>query len=276
MRTYGNMLEKIENSIDYIVKKTRIKPELGIILGSGLGAFTHEISVVDEIRYSAIPHFPVSSVDGHKGALLFGEYCKIPFVIMQGRVHYYEGYPMDEVTYPIRVLKRLGIHTIFLSNAAGGMNPDFSTGDLMVITDHIHLMPNPLIGRHIAGSGPQFPDMSQAYDKELIRLALSVAEELKLFVRKGIYIGTTGPTYETPAEYRLFRIMGGDAVGMSTTPEVIVARQMGIRCFGVSVITDLGVPGKIEFLSHEIVKEKASAAEPRLAKLFKEMIPHLA
>lgn len=269
------MLQKIKESVAYIAKSTAIRPSTGVILGSGLGAFAHEICIEAEIPYSAVPHFPVSSVEGHKGTLIFGNYKNVPLVIMQGRVHFYEGFSMQEVTYPVRVWKYLGVETLLLSNAAGGMNPNFSIGDLMVITDHIHLMPNPLIGKHIAELGPRFPDMSKTYDKELILLANSIANEQNIRIKKGIFIGVTGPTYETPAEYNLFMLMGGDAVGMSTTPEVIVARQMGMRCFAVSVITDLGVFGKIEFTSHEIVQKAASVAEPRLTGLFKEIIVRL-
>jgi purine-nucleoside phosphorylase len=266
------MLRKIEESIDCIVNSTSIKPFTGIILGSGLGDFAHEISVETEIPYSTIPHFPVIGAEGHKGALLFGHYRNVPLVIMQGRAHYYEGFSMQEVTFPIRVMRYLGVKTLLLSNAAGSMNPDFSIGDLMVVTDHIHLMPNPLIGKHFVELGQQFPDMSEAYNKELIRLADIIAKETKNEIKHGVYIGVTGPTYETPAEYDYFRRMGGDAVGMSTTPEVIVARQMGMRCFAASVITDMGVAGRIKYLSHEIVLKEAAAAEPRLAKLLKEII----
>jgi purine-nucleoside phosphorylase len=266
------MLQKIKESASYIANRIVKRPIIGIILGSGLGNFANEIITEAEIPYSEIPHFPISKVEGHKGALLIGNYNGVPVVIMQGRVHFYEGFGMEEVTYPVRVMKYLGIETLLLSNAAGGMNPEFSTGDLMVITDHIHLMPNPLIGNHIVEFGPRFPDMSEAYDKKLIGLADSVSEAMKLNIRYGVYVGVTGPTYETPAEYSCFRHIGGDAIGMSTTPEVIVARQMGIRCFAVSVITDLGIAGHIEFLTHEQVKQAAMEAEPRLARLFTGMI----
>jgi purine-nucleoside phosphorylase len=269
------MFKKIEDSVTCIAKYTSLKPTVGIILGSGLGAFSQELKIECKIPYSSIPHFALSSVEGHEGALLFGKINTVAVVVMQGRVHFYEGYSMDEITFPIRVLKLLGVNTLVISNAAGGMNPDFSIGDLMVISDHIHFMPNPLIGSHFSELGPRFPDMSQPYDQELSRLAFSIAEKNNLNLKKGIYVGVTGPTYETQAEYKLFRIMGGDAIGMSTTPEVIVARQMGIRCFALSVITDLGIPGKIEVLSHSMVTKAASDAEPQLAQLVRELILQL-
>jgi purine-nucleoside phosphorylase len=266
------MLQKIRKSIVYINNRISIKPSIGIILGSGLGGFIEEFSIQNKIPYSKIPHFPEAGIDGHEGALLFTEFKGKDLVIMQGRIHHYEGYSMEEVTYPVRVLKYLGIDTLLLSNAAGGMDPDFHIGDLMIISDHINLMPNPLIGKHYSEFGPRFPDMSVAYDKNLIALAEKIAMELSIEIRKGIYVGVTGPTYETPAEYEYLRKIGGDAVGMSTVPEVIVAHQMGIRCFGMSVITDLGVPGKIEYLSHEVVKTAAEKAEPKLAAIFRKMI----
>lgn len=266
------MLRKIKRSIDYINKRTSISPTIGIILGSGLGAFTEGFSIHSLLSFEGIPHFPVSGIEGHEGALLFAEYEGKNLVIMQGRIHYYEGYSMEEVTYPVRIMKYLGIDTILISNAAGGINPDFSVSDLMIISDHINLMPNPLIGKHYPEFGPRFPDMSIAYDKDIIALAEKVAPELNINLKKGCYIGVTGPTYETPAEYNYFRKIGGDAVGMSTVPEVIAARQMGIKCCGISVITDLGVPDKIEFLSHEIVQQEAQKTEPQLEKLFKKII----
>ncbi|MGD2034891.1 MAG: purine-nucleoside phosphorylase [Bacteroidales bacterium] len=269
------MLQKINESAAYIDKQSTLKPAIAIILGSGLSAFANEIEITKEVPFQNIPHFPQTSVDGHRGTLLFGLYRNIPLLILQGRVHYYEGYTMQEITWPVRVFKHLGISTLLLSNAAGGMNPDFETGDLMVITDHINMMPNPLIGKHEPAFGARFPDMTETYDRTLTELAFSSAKKLGLTIRKGCYVAVTGPTYETPAEYKYFRIIGGDAVGMSTIPEVIAAHQMGIKCFALSVITDLGVPGKIEFLTHEMVKQAAEAAEPRLAMLLKEMIGYI-
>jgi len=265
-------LQQIRKSTDYINKLTDLKPVIGIILGSGLGAFTSEFEIEKEIPYDQNPHFPTTSIAGHKGVLLFGRYKNKTLLIMQGRVHFYEGYSMQEITYPIRVFRYLGIETLLLSNAAGGMNPDFEIGDLMVINDHINMMPNPLIGPHETQFGERFSDMSEPYDGTLIKQAFSFAEKLSISLKQGCYIGVTGPTYETPAEYKFFKTIGGDAVGMSTIPEVIVAHQMGIKCFGISVITDLGIPGKIEYLTHEIVQKTAREAEPKMAKLLKQMI----
>jgi len=269
------MLQRIKESVACISKQTTIKPKVAVVLGSGLGNFVLEVDVKLKIPYSQIPYFPVPGVDGHEGALLFAFHKQVPLVIMQGRAHFYEGYSMDEVTYPLRVFKYLGIDTLFLSNAAGGMNPDFEIGDLMVIADHINMMPNPLVGKHMPEFGARFPDMSKAYDNQLIEQTFSSAKKLSIPLKKGCYIAVTGPTYETPAEYKYFRIIGGDAVGMSTVPEVIVAHQMGIKCFALSVITDLGVPGKIEYLTHDKVKEAAEAAEPKLAMLLKDMIQEI-
>ena len=266
------MLQKIERSIACINKRISGKPSVGIILGSGLGGFAREFFIHSRIPYGEIPHFPVTGVEGHEGALLFTEYKEKNLVIIQGRVHYYEGFTMDEVTYPVRVMKYLGVDTLLISNAAGGLDPEFSVGDLMIITDHINLMPNPLVGKHYPEFGARFPDMSMAYNKELIFKAEQAAVKLQINLKKGCYIGVAGPSYETPAEYRYLRTIGGDAVGMSTVPEVITANQMGIRCFGMSVITDLGVPGEIEYLSHDMVRTAAEKAEPGLAMIFKMII----
>ncbi len=269
------MLQQINESVHCINNLACVKPTIGIILGSGLGAFSDEIEIAKEIPCHQIPHFPETSTNGHKGALLIGHYKGKTLLIMQGRTHFYEGYTMQEITYAIRVFKYLGIETLFLSNAAGGMNPDFKIGDLMVITDHINTMPNPLIGSHVPEFGDRFPDMSEAYDKALIDQAFISAKNLSIPLKQGCYVAVTGPTYETPAEYKFFRLMGGDAVGMSTVPEVIVAHQMGIKCFALSVITDLGVPGKIEYLSHEMVQHAAAEAEPKMAMLLKHMIKEI-
>lgn len=272
MPTSSATLQKIKKSTNYINNLVDSRPTTGIILGSGLGAFADEIEIIKDIPYDQIPFFPKTSIEGHAGSLLFGHYRNIPLMIMNGRVHYYEGYSMQEITYPIRVFKYLGIETLLLSNAAGGMNPDFEIGDLMVIEDHINMMPNPLIGEHNPEFGERFPDMSKPYDRELIRIAFESGKKLSISLKQGCYVAVTGPTYETPAEYKFYRTLGGDAVGMSTVPEIIVAHQMGIKCFAVSVITDLGIPGKIEYLTHDMVKEAAEATEPRLAMLFKELI----
>jgi purine-nucleoside phosphorylase len=247
-------------------------PETAIILGTGLGSLVHEITDKYEISYEAIPNFPVSTVEGHSGKLIFGKLGDKDIMAMQGRFHFYEGYAMKEVTFPIRVMKELGIKTLFVSNAAGGMNPEFEIGDLMIITDHINFFPeHPLRGKNIP-YGPRFPDMSEAYNKELIRKADEIANEKGIKVQHGIYIGTQGPTYETPAEYKMFRILGADAVGMSTVPEVIVANHCGIQVFGISVITDLGVEGKIVEVTHEDVQKAADAAQPLMTTIMRELI----
>jgi purine-nucleoside phosphorylase len=247
-------------------------PETAIILGTGLGSLANEITDKYEIGYETIPNFPVSTVEGHSGKLIFGKLGDKDIMAMQGRFHYYEGYAMTEVTFPIRVMRELGIQTLFVSNAAGGMNPDFEIGDLMIITDHINFFPeHPLRGKNIP-YGPRFPDMSEAYNKGLIQKANEIAQEKGIKVQHGIYIGTQGPTYETPAEYKMFRILGADAVGMSTVPEVIVANHCGIRVFGMSVITDLGVEGKIVEVTHEEVQKAADAAQPLMTSIMRELI----
>jgi purine-nucleoside phosphorylase len=247
-------------------------PETAIILGTGLGSLVGDIAEKHEIKYEDIPHFPVSTVEGHSGKLIFGKLGGKDILAMQGRFHYYEGYSMQEVTFPVRVMRELGIKTLFVSNASGATNPDYNIGDLMIIVDHINYFPeHPLHGKNIP-YGPRFPDMSEAYDKELIRHADAIAAEQHIKVQHGVYLGTQGPTFETPAEYRLFRLFGADAVGMSTVPEVIVARHCGIRVFGVSVVTDLGVEGKIVEISHEDVQRAADEAQPRMTTIMRELI----
>ena len=249
------------------------QPEVGIILGTGLGGFVDSIDVEYRLEYKDIPNMPVSTVEGHKGCLIFGKVAGHNVVAMQGRFHYYEGYAMQQVTFPVRVMKELGITTLFVSNAAGGMNPEFKIGDLMIINDHINLFPeHPLRGKNFDELGPRFPDMSEPYSWELIADAKKVAAENGIRLVEGVYVGTQGPTFETPAEYRYFHRIGGDAVGMSTVPEVIVARHSGIRCFGMSVITDLGVEGIVEKVSHEEVQKAAAAAEPKMTFIMKELI----
>ncbi len=269
------MLEKIRNTANFITDKTGFQPDVGIILGTGLGGMVKEIDEKASLPYEEIPNFPVSTVDGHKGKLIFGYLGGKKIVAMQGRFHYYEGYTMEEVTFPVRVLKLLGIKTLLLSNASGGMNPDFEIGDVMILDDHINLIPNPLIGKNIDELGPRFPDMSEPYDHELIQKANEIAAEKNIKTQKGCYVATTGPTLETPKEYQYFRIIGGDAVGMSTVPEVIVARQMGLPCFAVSIITDLGVPGKIVKVTHEDVQEAAQKVEPDMTYIFTKLIEKL-
>ena len=266
------MLEKIQETAAYLKAQMHSHPQTAIILGTGLGSLVHEIEDKYEISYETIPNFPVSTVEGHSGKLIFGKLGNKDILAMQGRFHYYEGYSMTEVTFPIRVMKELGIQDLFVSNAAGGMNPDFEIGDLMIITDHINFFPeHPLRGKNIA-YGPRFPDMSQAYNQALIQKANEIAAEKGIKVQHGIYIGTQGPTYETPAEYKMFRILGADAVGMSTVPEVIVANHCGIRVFGISVITDLGVEGKIIEVTHEEVQKAANQAQPLMTTIMRELI----
>ena len=266
------MLERIQETADFLKSKMHTHPETAIILGTGLGSLANEITDKYEIGYETIPNFPISTVEGHSGKLIFGKLGNKDIMAMQGRFHFYEGYSMKEVTFPIRVMRELGIKTLFVSNAAGGMNPSFEIGDLMIITDHINFFPeHPLRGKNIS-YGPRFPDMSEAYNKALIRKADEIANEKGIKVQHGIYIGTQGPTYETPAEYKMFRILGADAVGMSTVPEVIVANHCGIQVFGISVITDLGVEGKIVEVTHEDVQKAADAAQPLMTTIMRELI----
>ena len=268
------MYEEIKQCADFIAQRTRaFGPELGIILGTGLGDFADHIDVKYAIDYKDIPGFPVSTVEGHKGRLIFGMIEGRRAVAMQGRFHYYEGYTMQQVTFPVRVLKLLGIRCLFVSNASGGINTSFRVGDLMVITDHINLMPNPLIGRNMSEFGPRFPDMHNCYDRELIARATAIAEEEGIKLQYGVYVGGTGPTFETQAEYRYFKAIGGDAAGMSTVPEVIVARHMGVPVFGVSVITNCGLSD--EAGDHEDVQRQGAKAGRRMAVLFRRMIKNL-
>ena len=270
------MLEQIKSTAAYIQSKISFAPEIGIILGTGLGGLVKEISIKHIIPYEEIPNFPVSTVEGHSGKLIFGELGGKNVVAMQGRFHYYEGYTMQQVTFPVRVMKLLGIKNLFVSNASGGVNPDFEIGDLMIINDHINFFPsNPLMGKNMKELGVRFPDMSAVYDKELIIKAKKVAETYNIKIQEGIYFGLSGPTFETPAEYKMIRILGADAVGMSTVPEVIVARHMDIPCFAISIITDLGVPGKIVEVTHEIVQQVAAVAEKKMTLIMKELMKRL-
>ena len=267
------MLTKFKESFDYIQTQTKVQPTIGIILGTGLGGLVNEINIIDEIPYENIPNFPVSTVKSHSGKMIFGELGAKQVVAMQGRFHFYEGYDMQEVTFPVRVMKFMGIEKLFLSNASGGVNPDYEVGEIMIIDDHINLFPaHPLIGKNIDELGPRFPDMSTAYDKKMVVLAQEIAKENNIRVATGTYAGLTGPTLETPAEYKYVRVIGADAVGMSTVPEVIVARHMGIPCFAISIITDLGVEGKIEETSVEDVIEVANRQEPKMTIIMKELI----
>jgi purine-nucleoside phosphorylase len=267
------MLEQFKESAAYIQSRTSVKPSIGIILGTGLGGLVKEINVIDEIPYEQIPNFPVSTVESHSGKLIFGELGGKQVVAMQGRFHYYEGYSLQQVTFPVRVMKFLGIERLFVSNASGGVNPDFEVGEIMIQNDHINLFPgNPLIGKNLDELGPRFPDMSEPYDHSMIDLALQIAKENNIKVSVGTYAGLTGPTLETPAEYQYVRNTGADAVGMSTVPEVIIARHMEIPCFAISIITDLGVKGKIQKVSLQDVIEVASRQEPKMTTIMKELI----
>ncbi len=270
------MLEKIKESAAFIQSKTSVQPSIGIILGTGLGGLVKEINVIDTISYENIPNFPVSTVESHSGKLIFGELGGKKVVAMQGRFHYYEGYTLQQVTFPVRVMKLLGIERLFVSNASGGVNPEFEVGEIMIQDDHINLFPgNPLIGKNLDELGPRFPDMSDPYDPEMIELAKRIAAENNIKVSVGTYAGLTGPTLETPAEYRYVRNIGADAVGMSTVPEVIVARHMEIPCFAISIITDLGVPGKIQKVSVQDVIEVASRQEPKMTLIMRELISRI-
>ena len=266
------MLAAIKEAVSFIREQVNEIPETAIILGTGLGNIVTQLEVDCMVDYKTIPHFPVSTVKGHAGKLISGKLGNTQVLVMQGRFHFYEGYTMEQVVFPIRVMKFLGIKTLIVSNAAGGMNPDFEIGDIMVINDHIHTMPNPLIGKHDPAFGERFPDMSQTYSPELIQEFKSHASELGIPLQEGCYVGVTGPTLETPKEYQYFRIIGGDAVGMSTTPEAIVAHQMGIKIFAVSVITDLGVPGRIQKLTHQDVIKAAGETAPKLTSLIIKLV----
>ena len=267
------MYKRILETAEWLRTKMTTQPETAIILGTGLGELAKEIDKEQVIPYTEILHFPVSTVEGHAGCLIFGKLGGKDILAMEGRFHYYEGYDMKQVTFPIRVMRELGIKTLFVSNAAGGTNPSFEICDLMIITDQINLMPeNPLRGANIP-QGPRFPDMGHAYDPQLIELADKIADEKDIKVQHGVYLATQGPTYETPSEYRMFARWGADAVGMSTVPEVIVARHMGVPCFGVSVVTNCGLSD--EKGDHEDVQLQGKKAGERMSRLFVELIKEL-
>jgi purine-nucleoside phosphorylase len=271
-----SILQQIEETVRAIRRQYDAKPRVGIVLGSGLGNLVREISVEAEIAYETIPHFPVSTVEGHHGKLIFGRLSGRDVVVLSGRFHFYEGYTPQQVVFPIRVLKFLGVETLLVSNAAGGMNAKFRVGDLMIIRDHISLwVVNPLVGGNEIGLGPRFPDMSEPYSKALIGKAKAIAGRLGFEVHEGVYAGVTGPTFETRAEYRLLHIAGGDAVGMSTVQEVIAARHLGMTVFAMSVITDLGIREEDNKITHAEVLAAAAAAEPRLAGIFGALVGEL-
>lgn len=267
------MIEQINEAVAFIQSKFTGNPEVGIILGSGLGNFTTEIRSTVEIPYSDIPHFPVSTVEGHSGKLLIGEMEGKLIVAMAGRFHYYEGYSSEQVVFPIRVMKFLGIRALLISNAAGGVNPAFTVGDLMIIRDHISFsVVNPLIGKNHPELGPRFPDLSEPYKLELVRAAKEIGKRLSINLHEGVYYGVTGPTFETRAEYLMIHKLGGDAVGMSTVQEVIVAAHMGLPVFAISIITDIGIREEENVITHEEVLHAAREAEPKLTSIFKELI----
>lgn len=267
---------KIKDAVDFIRTQTGATPEIGIILGTGLGALADEIEKVISISYDKIPHFPVSTVESHAGRFLFGKLGGKDVVAMQGRFHYYEGYDLGQVTFPVRVMKEIGVKILIVSNAAGGLNPQFDIGDLVMITDHINFqLVNPLTGPNDDTLGPRFPDMYNCYDSELQDLAEQTAIEEKVPLRKGVYVGVTGPNLETAAEYRFLRTIGGDLVGMSTVPEVIVARHQGTRVLGFSLATDMGLPDAMEPCSHEKIIAAAAKAEPKLTKLVKKTVERI-
>lgn len=267
------MLEKIKATANYIKERIQASPEVGIILGTGLGGLVKEIEIIESIPYNEIPDFPVSTVEGHAGRLIYGKLGDREVLAMQGRFHFYEGYSMKEVTFPVRVLKYVGVTHLFVSNASGGLNPDWKVGEIVIINDHINYFPeHPLRGKNDNRLGPRFPDMSKCYNGDLRHNAKTIAAENNIDIKEGVYVGVSGPTFETPAEYKMFRILGADIVGMSTVPEVIVAVHMGLKVFGISIVTDSGVPGEIVEISHEEVQEVAMKAEPKMTLIMKELI----
>ena len=267
------MWEQVQETVSYIKERIDFTPEYGVILGSGLGSFTDEMKVVFTLPYNEIPNFPVSTVQGHKGALVFGTIGDKKVVAMQGRFHFYEGYSMTEVTFPVRVMKFLGVEKLVVSNASGGVNPNYKVGSIVLIKDHINMTPeHPLRGKNDDRFGPRFVNMSEPYSRKMITKVKEIALDLNIEVFDGVYLGLQGPTFETLAEYRMVKILGADCVGMSTVPEVIVARHMNIETFGISVITDMGNEENIDTISHDEVLEAAKKAEPMVRSLIKELI----
>ena len=270
-----NVIKQIDESVKFIRSKTSFVPEVAVVLGSGLGDVLDDIDLELAIPYAEIPNFPVSTVIGHSGKLLLGIWNTKKVIVMSGRFHYYEGYSLQQVTFPIRVMKMLGAKTIFITNASGGLNPEIKVGELMIIDDHINFnSDHPLRGKNDEKLGPRFPDQHRVYDLSLIEKAQSIARDQNIPLHRGVYIGVTGPTFETPAEYRFFRLIGGDAVGMSTVPEVIVANHMGMRIFCNTVITDEGNPPIPQKVTHEEVVRAAREAEPRMKSLLNELLLH--
>jgi len=267
------MWDQVQETVSFIKEKTNFTPEYGVILGSGLGSFTDDIQIEFTLAYSEIPNFPMSTVQGHKGALVFGTIGTRKVVAMQGRFHFYEGYSMKQVTFPVRVMKFLGVEKLIVSNASGGVNPNYKVGDIVLIKDHVNMMPeHPLHGKNDERFGPRFVNMSEAYSKRMIAKAKELAQKLNIEVKDGVYLGLQGPTFETLAEYRMVKNIGADCVGMSTVPEVIVARHMEMETFGLSVITDIGDENSIETISHKEVLEAAKNSEPKVRILIKQLI----
>ncbi|MDF2881027.1 MAG: purine nucleoside phosphorylase inosine and guanosine-specific [Clostridiaceae bacterium] len=270
------LLDKIKQCKEYILSINKKKIDTAIILGTGLGSIVNDIENKIVIKYKDIPNFPVSTVKGHAGELILGDLSGKRVLVLNGRFHYYEGYEMEKVTFAVRVIKSLGINNLIVSNAAGGMNPKFSAGDLMIITDHLNLIGNnPLIGKNHEEFGPRFPDMSNAYDKKLVELAENCAAKLNIEIKKGVYAAVSGPNYETPAELRMLRLIGGDAVGMSTVPEVIVANHMSMKVLGISCITDMAIADNLEPLDHKKVMETANKSMAKFVALVKEVIDQI-
>ncbi len=270
------LAEMVEETLAVIRAKTETDYNIGIILGTGLGGLVNEIEIEHEIDYDKLPHFPLSTVESHHGKLIFGKLGGRDVVAMQGRFHYYEGYTMQQITYPVRVMKKLGVETLLVSNACGGMNPNYRKGDVMIMTDHINLLgDNPLIGPNDDDFGPRFPDMSEAYNHELINLAEKVALEKSLKVHQGVYVAVTGPNLETKAEYRFLRNIGADVVGMSTVPENIVANHMGMKVLGFSIITDECFPEALKAVDVKEIIAAAMEAEPKMTEIMKEVVSRL-
>lgn len=267
------MWNKVQETVKFLKTKGISTPDFGIVLGTGLGNLSEEIDVIVRIPYEEIPNFPISTVMGHHGELIYGKFGSKKVLAMRGRFHYYEGYDIKQVVFPIRVMKYLGVDKLIVSNASGGVNPKFKVGDIMIIDDHVNMIPeHPLRGANDERFGPRFLDMHEPYDLEMISKMERVAKDSNISLQKGTYLALQGPTFETPAEYRMVKLMGADAVGMSTVPEVIVAKHMGMKCFGLSVITDLGIEGEVVEVSHEEVQEVAKSAEKVVVRLVKQFI----
>jgi len=269
-------MKRLDETVDYLKNRCEISPKVAVVLGSGLGGLIEKVEIANEIPYTEIPNFPVSTVKGHKGTLIFGKLGGVELVVMNGRFHFYEGYTMQEITYPEYVFKRLGVKSIVLSNAAGGINPTFQIGDIMLIRDHINFFgTNPLVGPNDDTLGPRFPDMREIYRKDLIRRAHRIAKEEGFHLQEGVYIGGTGPSFETPAEYKAFHILGADSVGMSTVPEAIVSNYLGLKVFALSVITNLGLAERTTEDSHDEVLSAAGKAGPGMTRLIERLVPEM-